>query len=76
MTNENEKYDAWKIQETALHLCDRKYIKITLQFPDDLLKHAATVSFDLQHACRDRGHKITASLRFFCSILSSLLLKM
>jgi hypothetical protein len=48
--------DAWRIQETANFICTRKYIKIAAQFPDELLDHVASVSFDLQNACREQGH--------------------
>lgn len=50
--------DVWRIQETANFICTRKYTKIAAQFPDELLDHVATVSFDLQNACREKGHII------------------
>jgi diphthamide biosynthesis enzyme Dph1/Dph2-like protein len=50
--------DSFKIQETANFICSRKYTKIAAQFPDELLNHVASVSFDLQNACKEQGHLI------------------
>lgn len=50
--------DAWRIQETANFICTRKYTKIAAQFPDELLQHVTSVSFDLQNACKEQDHVI------------------
>jgi diphthamide synthase subunit DPH2 len=57
--------DAWRIQETANFICTRKYTKIAAQFPDELLQHVASVSFDLQNACKELGHLIKVCELYF-----------
>lgn len=57
--------DAWRIQETANFICTRKYTKIAAQFPDKLLQHVTSVSFDLQNACKEQDHVIKVCRLYF-----------
>lgn len=55
--------DAWRIEDTAAYISDRKYLNVTAQFPDELLPHAVAVSCKLQRACHRKGHHVQVNRR-------------
>ncbi|KAL4857493.1 Glycosyltransferase family protein 64 protein C5 [Chlorella vulgaris] len=50
----------WRVQDTVDYVCSRNFRIVTLQFPDDYLKHAAGVCKAVTAACEARGHAVKA----------------
>ncbi len=47
---------AWRVEETAEFICERRYAAVALQLPDELLYHAADLSSALNKSCAAKGH--------------------
>jgi diphthamide synthase subunit DPH2 len=55
----------WRVQDTVDYVCSRNFRIVTLQFPDEYLKHAAGVCKAITAACEARGHAVKVRPLFF-----------